>query len=996
MEILKRAAVLLLSGAIILSGGVNVGAEQPEEVSTAAESALLPAFPGAEGAGMYATGGRGGKVYHVTNLNDSGSGSFRDAVSGSNRIVVFDIGGTITLKSDVIVKNNIIILGQTAPGGAGITLSGYKLGQGGSNQIIRFISSRPGERGSGEYDAWGGNNGSNSIIDHCSIGWANDEQWGLYSYNMNQTVQYSIIGPSNCISTHAKGAHGFGIMFGKGQCSWHHNMIAHNISRNFRGKVERANSMDFVNNVLYDWGYQTGYGTLGHINYVNNYLKAGNSTKGSYHFFVRNSGTGLENYKFYVTGNKIQKKDGSPYNASLNNDNWKGVGFDRNQYGSDTAFEVNDVNGNDASVVSSAQTADEAFATVLAHAGAGVDSDSRPRIDREVMDEAKNGTGYLTGGRDFNKADSEQKKAIKTYNIKYVNYDEYYPAEVKKTIIDTDGDGMPDDWEKARGLNPNKDDSRGDYLGRGYMNIEYYANDLTVNAFPEGVVEPSIAVTELGDDYKFAIEDADAINLTSSVVSLPSDVVLPSTGSVRGSQIVWSSASSRITVENNAVTKIERPSDSNESASVMAEITHGSYTVKRYYNINIKSTSAAWVASSDSVGKKPNSKLMEGLYNLYETSGSSADAVINGKNYDYYISGNDVKDGNNNTIVSASGAWSNGKALGVAFKYTPSEDGFLTAYITKLGKDKTAYICEEGAENCERDALAKVKGETDVGDNKMITAAVEAGKVYYVFVSGSKGRFLAIEFQVEAPIVMWKAVKNAELGEALMKGLTTSEGMTYTAKNNMSIDGVDFSGCIAGVSNPSGTPKGSEGAALKYTASENQNITVYYKVGSGKVFKITDDKGNIVAQYENEKILDENNENIGQSEYTSTTAAVRAGSTYYIYIDGSKAEFYGISTQMTASAPPMPSQKPDDNTGVRYTREPAVSGKAVTAGIQNNSGRVILFVAAAYDGDLLVDVITESVPSGDEKNISGEFKNEYLSENVKYFIWDSETYEPKI
>ena len=186
----------------------------------AANENNLPAFPGAEGGGKFATGGRGGKIYHVTNLNDSGPGSFRDAVGGSNRIVVFDVSGTIELKSDVVVKDNVTVAGQTAPGGKGITLKNYKIGLGGNNIILRFISSRPGERGTNaDYDAFGGANGSNSIVDHCSIGWANDEQWGLYSNNTNQTVQWSLIGPANSFSYHSKGIHGFGIMFGKGQNS---------------------------------------------------------------------------------------------------------------------------------------------------------------------------------------------------------------------------------------------------------------------------------------------------------------------------------------------------------------------------------------------------------------------------------------------------------------------------------------------------------------------------------------------------------------------------------------------------------------------------------------------------------------------------------------------------------------------------------------------------------------------------------------------------------
>ena len=302
---LKKIVCMVISAFMLVS---LITVFDTSEVSAAN---TLPAFPGAEGGGMYATGGRGGQVVHVTNLNDSGSGSFRDAVGTSNRIVVFDVGGTITLKSDVVVKGNVTILGQTAPGGAGITLKNGKIGMGGDNIIVRYISSRPGEKGSGDYDAWGGSNGSNSIIDHCSIGWANDEQFGLYSNNMNQTVQYTIIGPSDCVSYHSKGAHGFGVMFGKGENSWHHNLICHSLSRNFRGKVVGTYAMDFVNNVIYDWGSQTAYGTFGHENYVNNYLKAGPSTKGGYNFINISSGTAPENYKFYLTGNKMVNPDNS-------------------------------------------------------------------------------------------------------------------------------------------------------------------------------------------------------------------------------------------------------------------------------------------------------------------------------------------------------------------------------------------------------------------------------------------------------------------------------------------------------------------------------------------------------------------------------------------------------------------------------------------------------------------------------------------------------------
>lgn len=460
----------------------------------------LPAFPGAEGGGKFATGGRNGTVYHVTNLNDSGPGSFRDAVGASNRIVVFDVAGTIELKSDVVIKSNVTVAGQTAPGGKGITLKNYKVGLGGDNIILRFISSRPGERGTNaDYDALGGSMGSNSIVDHCSIGWANDEQWGLYSNNTNQTVQWSLIGPANSFSYHSKGIHGFGVMFGKGQNSWHHNMIAHNISRNFRGKVEGTSTMDFVNNVIYDWGYQTAYGTLGHLNYANNYLKAGTSTKGGYKYINLSSGSNYDKFKFYLTGNKMVDKDGNIINDE--NNNWQAFNYGsvKDTYGYDEAYYRTDSympllsNGVDVSVAKNMDTADVAFDKVTKYAGAGISKDCKPKIDLEVMQEAINGTGSITGARPLSEANSTQTQDIEKYNINQVDYSNYYPKNnLKKDIIDSDNDGMPDEWEIARGLDPkDPSDATGDYLGKGYNNIEYYINDLTVDAFPEGTVIPS-------------------------------------------------------------------------------------------------------------------------------------------------------------------------------------------------------------------------------------------------------------------------------------------------------------------------------------------------------------------------------------------------------------------------------------------------------------------------------------------------------------------------
>lgn len=489
-----KRTIAFLTGIVTVFGSASGFASQNYDRGLKADAAgKLLAFPGAVGGGKYSTGGRGGEVYHVTNLNDSGEGSFRDAVSKSGRIVVFDVSGTIELKGNILCQSNITIAGQTAPGGSGITLKNYKMGMSGDNIICRYISSRPGPYASTSSgnDAWGGAKGSNSIIDHCSMGWTTDEQWGLYSNNTNYTVQYSVLGPADSWGGHKKGLHGFGIMLGKGDLTFDHNLIIHNVSRNFRGKVPDQYTADFTNNIIYDWGYQTTYGTIGHLNYVNNTLKAGNSTTGGYHWMYVDSTTKPQNFKVYCAGNRLINKDGSFH--SITNDNWAGVtvkdgiGITKNDLYSNSAFTINS-DGENLSTATTCESAAASYDHVISFAGNGISPDKRTAIDKQCANETKNGTGQCSGTAAFDLSEANLTK----YNIKCgVTYS--YPAAVtKKEITDADNDGMDDKWELARGLDPSDpNDYKDDYCGQGYMNIEYYINDLTVNSFPEGVVKLS-------------------------------------------------------------------------------------------------------------------------------------------------------------------------------------------------------------------------------------------------------------------------------------------------------------------------------------------------------------------------------------------------------------------------------------------------------------------------------------------------------------------------
>ena len=212
-------------------------------------AAELVAFPGAQGWGRFATGGRAGKVYHVTNLNDSGTGSLRDAVSQPNRIVVFDVCGTIYLKSGLVFSSNLTVLGQTAPG-EGIQVYGDRVSfSGANNLIVRYMRFRMGKGGTSGKDAAGVSNGRNMIFDHLSVLWGRDECFSISWDNKGTepadiTIQNSIIGQG--LQTHSCG----GLIQTAGGVTLYRNLYIENKTRN--PKVKGLNQ--FVNNVVYNWG----------------------------------------------------------------------------------------------------------------------------------------------------------------------------------------------------------------------------------------------------------------------------------------------------------------------------------------------------------------------------------------------------------------------------------------------------------------------------------------------------------------------------------------------------------------------------------------------------------------------------------------------------------------------------------------------------------------------------------------------------------------------
>ena len=259
--------------------------------------AQTPAFPGAEGFGRYTTGGRGGRIVRVTNLNDSGPGSLREAVAGDeSKTVVFDVGGVIALESDLTIGGNTTIMGQTAPG-QGITVRYYTVLYGGDNIIVRFMRFRRGEErniNDGADATWTCRR-RNIILDHCSMSWSIDEVASFYD-NRDFTMQWCTVAEALCNAGHNKGSHGYGGIWGGKGASFHHNLLAHlnNRSPRFNGaryawegydKTKFANTVtaervDFRNCVVYNWGGGGCYGGPGggFVNMVNNYYKAGPGT----------------------------------------------------------------------------------------------------------------------------------------------------------------------------------------------------------------------------------------------------------------------------------------------------------------------------------------------------------------------------------------------------------------------------------------------------------------------------------------------------------------------------------------------------------------------------------------------------------------------------------------------------------------------------------------------------------------------------------------------
>ena len=520
----------------------------------------LPAFPGAEGFGRYTTGGRGGAVYHVTKLDDDGSeGSFRWACNKSGvRTIVFDVSGTIYLKSALqLKKGNVTIAGQTAPGD-GICIAAYPFTIDSDNVIIRFMRFRLGNRhvDKHEGDGLGGMDRKNIIVDHCSISWSIDECLSVYG-SKNITLQWNIISQSLKKSGHSKGNHGYGGNWGGSGATYHHNLLAHHDSRvprlGPRPGTQKDERMDMRNNVMYNWGGNGCYGGEGMtVNIAYNYYKPGPTTlkrtkamqyrlaapgirtvdyclnKAAIAAYyktatgtavtkndVSGSSDGTNNYveisgtkyKIDMTTNKIDvggkqvtvswndwkpmlhvwgkfyaEGNYNPNSADMNKDNFKyGIANQIDKSGNDKTYP-----GDNAVKLTvpmpfegvTTHTAQDAYEKVLAYAGASL---HRDWVDEQMVNDTRKGIATSTGSGNTggiinSQNDNKPAGAAADWSP--------WPDLVTDTSIsvaDTDGDGIPDYWEDANGLDKNNAADGNLTDAEGYTNLERYMNSLVAD-----------------------------------------------------------------------------------------------------------------------------------------------------------------------------------------------------------------------------------------------------------------------------------------------------------------------------------------------------------------------------------------------------------------------------------------------------------------------------------------------------------------------------------
>ena len=454
------------------------------------------AFPTAEGFGKYASGGRGGKVVEVTNLNDSGEGSLRWALTEAGRenaTIVFRVSGIIDIgpnpqrKGERAIRaklKNVTIAGQTAPG-EGILLRGGKLNLGGSeNVIIRNIRARLGTLGDPtkskkenfiEGGAIGIENAQNIIIDHCCFGWSGEENVTMYD-NHYTTLQWCIIHEGLYDAGHKKGVRGYGAQWGGSPATFHHNLLAHNDSRSARlngatnPRVDKNVFLEYQNNVNFNWGRrnscyggenEAGEGSSHECNFVGNYYKPGPAHPADnvlIELSQARKGKTLTGPSLWYFNNNVME-------GQKTKDSWALIG-NRTGFGIEQIKRDQPLGQSQyADYLTPAESAKKAYKQVLAKAG----TIHRDVVECRIIEDVKSGRPKYKGA-------GANKPGIIDSPADAEGWPQY---AVATPVVDNDHDGMADEWERAHGLNPNDSEDRNKIISKeGYTALEVYLNSL--------------------------------------------------------------------------------------------------------------------------------------------------------------------------------------------------------------------------------------------------------------------------------------------------------------------------------------------------------------------------------------------------------------------------------------------------------------------------------------------------------------------------------------
>lgn len=592
------------------------------------------AFPTAEGYGRFARGGRGGYVYHVTNLNDDGKeGSLRyglETLKGS-RTIVFDVGGVIPLQSVLCIPEDggdVYIAGQTAPGD-GITLINYTFGAMGSKDvIIRDIRTRVGDSSGQSMGGMGLGSCNNSIVDHCSISWATDEGFSSRSA-ANISFQWNIIGESLHDSVHygdghsGTETHAFAASIGGYTGSFHHNLLINNTGRNWSlaGAMEQdavtyGGQLDIRNNVVYNWRDRTTDGGARRVQFVNNYYKAGAVSNTDLHL-VAVDGNELNTsdmQMLYSSGNMKVAQNGQTL-IGANEDEWKtgkaksgGKNSTNDTIRSDKPWFESYVN---------TQSAEDAYKDVIVKAGA-----NEPKfdyIDSRYQKEVKNGTYTYTGSKQNLQGIIDSQNDVGGYPNSTNFKGGTAPA-------DTDRDGMADAWETEHGLNPNdaSDGAKVSLSGDDYTNLEMYLNELAGDP-----VEYNGVVTR--DPITGSLISRIEVLDTSYYSSWSIDTSLEVGDKVFGDRDIEKSAFSDVPNKYKGAELVLTPCDSKNSDKQQAELTAGEdVTVYVGFDSRIASVPSwvnGWTKESDTI------KTSNGItFNLYSKEIKAGETITLGAN----------------------------------------------------------------------------------------------------------------------------------------------------------------------------------------------------------------------------------------------------------------------------------------------------------------------------------------------------------------------------